>query len=449
MHHHISTLTTALFLLSTTCIVQAQWEPVGQANFSPGMTEYNTMDIGPDNQPAVAFLDMNNGSKVTAMRYTGSGWQLWGDPGFSDGQAMALTMKINAAGAPFVAYRDLSNNLRITVMHLNGGTWQRVGTSGPSAGAGYNPSLAFDAAGVPYVAFRDETQSNYLTVKRFVNSEWQTVGSEGFSDITAQVVDLRFNNAGIPYVAIDGNSAGSRVYRLAGNVWEQAGTIASLYNCRIAALHFDAQDVPHIAYFDMSNSAAMVKKLVGDTWIAVGGSVSTPDESPQAIQLAIHTDGTIYVVFSDTDLAMRLTARKYANGAWTTVGGTGFTATLTSYITLALNDEGVPHVGIKDLSSGMGKATVLRYNEGVNSVDERAAEALHLLPNPACEQVTLSGLPTQAQVTVYDPAGKAVRAMVADNSTYTFNTTELHPGLYVVRVKSSTIDHNLRLVVTH
>ena len=438
----------AILLLSAT--LQAQWTPVGTANFSPGITDNNTMDIGPDDRPVVAYTDWNNSFKVTAMRYTGSDWQTWGNAGFSDGSVMALTLKINSAGVPYVAYRDLSNSLRITVMRLNGDTWQRVGSSGPSTDAGHFPSLAFDAADVPYIAFRDEAHSMYLTVKRFVGDAWESVGTEGFSDITASVTDLCFTSTGIPYVAIDGSSSGSRVYRLAGDTWEQAGTIASLYDCRIAAMGLDGQDVPYIAYFDVGDSFhAKVKQLVGDTWTAVGGPVSIDDESPEAIAMAVHDDGTVHVVFADNDLVMRLTARKFANDAWTTLGGTGFTAILASNITMATDGNGVPHVGFKDMASGVGKATVLRYQEGASSVGELADATPHLLPNPAHDQVTLTGLPARAQVTLYDPTGKTVRTAASTSDTHTIDTSTLQPGIYVVQVRSTDVNRCLRLVIAH
>lgn len=447
-----TTIALAAALFASHPASHAQWQPVGIPAFSTNMVDYPVLAIGTDDLPCVAFSDWAHASKLTAMRYNGNSWQVLGNAGFSAGSVMDPTLAINAAGIPYVAYRDMANSQKITVMKLSGNNWEVVGSIGPSSGGGAKPSLAFGPGDVPYVAFADNSFSNNVTVKKLEGGSWNAVGAEGYSPIYAHQIALAFNSTGVPYVAYHGSSAGCRVERFVNGAWELVGSLANLYNARIADLCIATDDVPYIAYRDVGdNFHAKVKKMDNGDWIQVGTAVSSGDEDPDQLSMAMNGSGSIYVAYTDLDLGTRATVRKFANGSWQTLGNAGFTAPMTNSLGLALDQSGTPFVGFKDADNNTFKATVMRYEDGTSSVaaDGLATASLQLMPNPAQGRVTITGLPASAHVALYDPAGKTVLSEVTSHGTYTINTAELHPGMYVVRVQDDTASRSLPLVIAH
>lgn len=444
----IALLTAALFVSDPAA--HAQWQPVGNPAFSTGMVDYPVMAIGTDNAPCIVFSDWASSSKLTAMKYSGSSWQILGNAGFSAGGVMDPTLAINAAGTPYVAYRDMANSQKITVMKLSGNNWEVVGSTGPSSAGGAKPSLAFGPGDVPYVAFADNSFSNNVTVKKFEGGSWIPVGAEGYSPIYAAQIALAFNSTGVPYVAYHGNSAGCQVDRFVNGAWELVGSLANLYNARIADLCIASDDVPYIAYTDVGDdSHAKVKKMDGGDWTLVGTTVSSGDEDPDQLSMAMDGAGTIYVAYTDLDLGIRATVKKFANGGWQALGNPGFTEPTTNWLRLALGEWGTPYVGFKDPANGTYKATVMRYEDGTNAVDDVAfaSNPISLMPNPAQDRAELTGLPSGAVVTLFDLLGNQVAPPVRASGRATLATSHLADGLYLVKVQSQGHSRSLRLVV--
>ena len=450
MSDRYTSLAGAFILLAGSPIAHAQWQPVGDPGFSAGMVDYPVMAIGTDNAPCIVFSDWTSANKLTAMKYSGSSWQILGNAGFSAGGVMDPTLAINAAGTPYVAYRDMANSQKITVMKLSGNNWEVVGSTGPSSAGGAKPSLAFGPGDVPYVAFADNSFSNNVTVKKFEGGSWIPVGAEGYSPIYAAQIALAFNSTGVPYVAYHGNSAGCQVDRFVNGAWELVGSLANLYNARIADLCIASDDVPYIAYNDAGDDFhAKVKKMDGGDWTLVGTAASTGDETPDQLSMAMDGAGSIYVAYTDTDLGIRATVKKFANGSWQTLGNAGFTEPMTNSLSLALDQTGTPHVGFKDAANNAFKTTVMRYEDGTSAVNEAslASTGISLLPNPAQDRVSITGLPASAQVSVWDLTGKQVLPTVQATGNTILRTDVLPAGLYVANVLADGQSRSLRLVV--
>ncbi len=449
LHRYASIAVVTTLLLASSPGAHAQWQPVGPPAFSAGMVDYPVLAIGPDNAPCVVFSDWANGLKLTAMKYNGSSWQILGNAGFSAGNALDPALAFNSAGAAYVAYRDMANGQRITVMQLNGTTWEMVGSAGVSAGSGAKPSIAFGPGDAPCVAYVDNVNSGNLTVKKYEGDAWNALGAEGYSPIYAADVTLAFNSTGVPYVAYHGNSAGCRVERFVNGAWELVGSLANLYNVRVAALCISGDDVPYIAYNDVGDDFhAKVKKLDNGDWTLVGAA-SSGDEDPDRVCMALDGAGTIYVAYTDMDLGIRATVKKFANGSWQALGNTGFTEPTTNSLSLALDQWGTPYVGFKDPANGTYKATVMRYEDGTNGVDANGpvTAALHLIPNPAQDRVTITGLPASALISIWDITGKQVLPGAKASGSTTLYTEALPEGMYVVKVLADGQSRSLRLVV--
>lgn len=439
-------LTAALFISDPAA--HAQWQPVGIPAFSAGMVDYPVMAIGTDNAPCMVFSDWTSASKLTAMKYNGSSWQILGNAGFSAGGVMDPTLAINAAGTPYVAYRDMANSLKITVMKLSGSSWEVVGSTGPSSAGGAKPSLAFGPGDVPYVAFADNSFSNNVTVKKFEGGSWIPVGAEGYSPIYAAQIALAFNSTGVPYVAYHGNSAGCRVERFVNGAWELVGSLANLYDARITDLCISPDDVPYIVYNDVGDDFhAKVKKMDGGDWTLVGTAVSSGDENPEELSMAMDGAGAIYVAYTDTDLGIRSTVKKFSTGSWQAVGNMGFTEPMSNSLSLALDQAGTPYVGFKDAANNAFKTTVMRYEDGTSGIasEGSAMSSILMAPNPAQDRTELWGLPSGAVITLFDLLGNQVALPIRATNRATLSTGHLADGLYLVKVQSQGHSRSLRL----
>lgn len=418
--------------------------------FSAGQSYYNVLAIDGNNAPSVAFSDVANLSKATVMRYSGSTWQVLGNAGFSAGMVMDLAIAYNSAGVPHVAYRDFANGQKATVMKLNGSTWEPVGGAGLSSGGAQNLCLAFGPGDVPYLAYTDVAHGNNLTMMQYAGGAWTPVGPEGGSPITVSELAMAFNSTGVPYVAYHGNSAGCRVERFVDGAWELVGSLAALYDAQISALCIASDDVPYIAYNDAGDDFHVkVKKMEGGDWVLLGTSVSAGDEDPEAPSMAMAANGTLYAAYRDMDLVYRATVKKFEGGAWQAVGDPGFNATTSNYLSLAVDHDGVPHVGFSDGASGSFKATVMRYQEGINAIadGDLGSWSMHLVPNPAKDQVRLVGAPAGARVSVFDATGRQVLAPVPAFGPVTLATGGLPQGPYLVQVEAEGRRNSMRLML--
>ena len=98
-----------------------------------------------------------------------------------------------------------------------------------------------------------------------------------------------------------------------------------------------------------------------------------------------------------------------------------------------LTDNGVVHV--------IDAVLLPPTTDGLNEV----AAAWSMMPNPATDVVTLTGLAQQALVTVYDLSGRVVQTATASTSTVVL--TDLQTGTYLVAVRNGASVKTQKLVV--
>ena len=93
---------------------------VSESEFTPGRV--NRIDLGlalsPRGTPYVAFADLHNNRKATAMMYDGSAWVTMGSPELSPGAAGYVSIAVSSLGIPYVAFADGTNDYRAVVMCL-------------------------------------------------------------------------------------------------------------------------------------------------------------------------------------------------------------------------------------------------------------------------------------------------------------------------------------------
>lgn len=73
-------------------------------------------------------------------------------------------------------------------------------------------------------------------------------------------------------------------------------------------------------------------------------------------------------------------------------------------------------------------------------------QGIRLFPNPSKQDLFLSGLEKGSSVSLYDMTGKLVKSVIADNSNFYWNISELQAGMYQVLIKTSTENKRMPFV---
>jgi hypothetical protein len=174
------------------------------------------------------------GGKITAMKFDGTNWVVVGTKGFTSGVGSFCDIKTDASGAPLVVYANVANTNKLTVSRFNGTAWAPLGADGFTSAAATNTAMEVDATGNPYVAFSDATRANRLTVMKYDGTAWTTVGAAGFTtdpvanNYVYRVCGIVIDKTGHPVVVFTDGTNGNKTtsMRFNGTDWVVLGATA-------------------------------------------------------------------------------------------------------------------------------------------------------------------------------------------------------------------------------
>ena len=377
---------TLLAALSLQAAAQS-WDSVGVCGFTSNEAQYTSIALDAAGRPYVAYVDADNNSRATVMKFNAGAWDTVGHPGLSGNSVNWTSMAIAPSGQPFIAYSDESNGSKASVMKFDGINWVQEGIPGFSAGSVEWVSMAIDKSGTPYVVYEDFGNDNHATVMKYDGTSWVNVGNAGFSTYGCSYTSIAIDTGGVPYVAYQGGAAAQAVVmKFNGSHWVTVGGSGfSAGAASYTSIAIDSADTPYVVYQDWQNYYRVtVMKYNGSSWVNVG----SPGFSPgNADWTSIAIWGTTpYVVYqdysSDDAFSYKATTMVYNGSSWDALGGAGFSAANVQYTTIAIDAGGVPYVAYQDGARG-GKATVMRYGSpaGIRNVNATAA-SLAIFPNP-------------------------------------------------------------------
>ena len=338
-------LSGALALLSGSVWAQA-WQHIGASGFSAGTGSSMALDAA--DVPYVAYVDQDNGNKISVMKLSGSNWVPVGTT-VSTGMALGPSLVLDSSGNPYVAYKDYDQSDKITVMRFDSGTsnWVTVGSAGFSAAIAYSPSLTINkATGTLYVAYVD-TSTNRVSVWSNANnnSPWVSVGTAAGTSTSSP--SLALNSAGTIYVAyIDGTT--NQVVVMTGNALTAVATTGLTETAAYAPSLAMNGATPNVAYVDSSTNNVLVKTFGGASWSNSGTGLT--GQSFYAPFLAM-SGVTPYVAYADWNNGGKVTVMELDAGAWIPVGTQGFSEENANSPSLAISAAGVPYTSYSYLDS--------------------------------------------------------------------------------------------------
>ncbi len=161
------------------------------------------------------------------------------------------------------------------------------------------------------------------------------------------------------------SNAASGTFRVHG--WSIVGAAGfsggAVYDVSLA---IDASGNPCVAYSDASTTPAYMAtamKFTSLDWTASGGSGLSAGVAYYT-SIAVDSVGGVYVAYEDGSQGGRGTVRRYDGSIWTTLGSAGFSAGSFLYASLVIRDSGsthVPYVAFKDGGNG-SRVTVMQFD---------------------------------------------------------------------------------------
>ncbi|MBO4587272.1 MAG: T9SS type A sorting domain-containing protein, partial [Bacteroidales bacterium] len=92
-------------------------------------------------------------------------------------------------------------------------------------------------------------------------------------------------------------------------------------------------------------------------------------------------------------------------------------------------------------------SNVVSFETHSEGIDDVAAAAISLYPNPASSTVTLMGIEGMATVTVVDMNGRETGKWTVSDGELTIDVTDMAQGAYFVRIVGEQVNAIRKLIV--
>ena len=304
-------------------------------------------------------VQSNDGTAIypTLLTYTplppviNTQWQYLGAAGFSSGVSLNPVLALDHNDMPFVAFVD-SVTQKTFLMKYPGPSWINVG-SAISDGISKNPKLVIDNTNNPIVAYTDSTTGGSITIKKFNGSSWVNQGlpsAKGFCSLAIDGLNTLY------LMVMDSNKI--NVWHNNGGSWHVDVNVGQV-NYWFGELTISKNtNIPYIFFPDRNNNYnATVMKYTGSTWVNVGNpGFTNAINGIYYPMIVIDTSGNPIVSFQEDDGFDRASVYKYSGGTWNALGSK-FTKSRAYSVSLALKMNGDPFLAFTDYAYN-GKGTV-------------------------------------------------------------------------------------------
>ena len=352
------------------------WLAVDGPAISDGEASYQSVAIGPDGTPYVAYQDEENGFKTTVLKLDNGIWTPLGGPGISAGNATWQSLAISPDGTPYIAYTDDTAGDGATVLRWDGVSWTALGGPGITDFYAFSKDLEIHPDGTPYLAFSDGVSGSRTTVKRWDGSNWQTVGAPGFSNAYSDGQDLVFGPNGELYVAFRDASFGFniRVFHWDGSSWTPIGGGVAAGGAGPPSLAVTSNGDLFVAFRNDSNlNRTAVYQWDGSAWVPFS-TTGLPDHVADSQHLGIGPDGTFYLSLRDWDDGYQAFAYYWDGASWSPLGGGLASEDSVNSFDMAVGSSGEIFLAYSD-GNHNNLTTVMQYESGLPFVTLTATDA--------------------------------------------------------------------------
>lgn len=144
-----------------------EWSLTDNSNIDSGYMYWVKIEIGPDGQPILIYMDTENEWKTFAMIYSENSWTVMEPYPFSPSQIRAFEISMTVDGWPVVYFNDSEYENNISSMMYNGEIWEFVGSRGKILGGSTILTSGFDEEHIPYVLIPDSNHVGNLIMLKY------------------------------------------------------------------------------------------------------------------------------------------------------------------------------------------------------------------------------------------------------------------------------------------
>jgi hypothetical protein len=176
-------------------------------------------------------------------------------------------------------------------------------------------SIAVHKNGTIYIGFENAAKNKiFLASSNNLGADWNkdTVAENSGKGVS---IAINSNNSGYPHLSYRGENATQFAYQN-GTEWQQEPIESSIYLAYSTTLKFGTQDLPHVSYFQGSNSSNKVRYAMrNDSGIWENKDVVKDNNlEPSLTSMALDTDNTPHVIYLIKD---HLYYKTKDNSTWT------------------------------------------------------------------------------------------------------------------------------------
>ncbi|MFO8132584.1 MAG: hypothetical protein R6U10_01435 [Thermoplasmatota archaeon] len=307
--------------------------------------QHTDIAVGPDGAIYISYHDFLNENLRCAIKNLGE-WNV--DMVDADGAVGTYTsIDVNGGVTPGISYYDETNkNLKYAVR--DNGQWTTETVDAGDAVGRYS-SLALDGQGTPHIVYYDAANDD-LKYATHSGGSWtvETVASDGDA---GRYASLALDGQGTPHCTYGVDETTLMYAYRTGSGWETRQVDSGVKLFESTAITME-DDVPHIAYFDISNEPNWRLRYAtpsnGEWTIEVVDPHIHGFWNERGLAIAVRNDVVHlgYFHWDDWDVGY---AYRYGD-TWTTeiVESQG---DVGAFASLALDSQGYPHMSYMDRSN--------------------------------------------------------------------------------------------------
>ena len=302
---------------------------------------------------------------VKYARWTGTGWSI--QTVESVARAGRFTsLALDGAGNPHISYCLFSpeyaacDDLRYA--RWTGASWD-IQTVDSAGDVGEDASLVLDGAGHPHISYGGSTDG-HLKYASWTGTAWDIQAVDS-SDRVGWYTSLALDGAGHPHISYFGTGGNLNYAHWTGTRWN-IQTVDSVAYASHTSLALDGAGNPHISYCLYSAGLPGCDDLKYARWTGSAWYIQVIDSAGRAggyVSLALDNAGAPHISYClhDTEFPAcdDLKYAYWTGSSWEiqTVDNAGYVG---EYISLALDNAGIPHISYYDLTNGDLKYAVGR-----------------------------------------------------------------------------------------
>ena len=408
---------------------KAQWEQVGEQNFSFHEIKDHAIAVDSEGTPYVLYITTDNPSykEIRVEKFNGTNWETVGEDNIMETNQFLVVcpyIEIDGNDNIYISYHfnDVANTEKFhtVVREFNGTNWEKIGdfTSLVSTWS-HGSAFCLDNEGDPHVLYYagGDAIAGATTIEKYTGTAWETISETTTASSWIYQPGMTIdsdNNIYIAYADHADDSKRLRVDKFNGTSWENIGNAISVHGA-IDQMSSSPQQIIvdnngfiHVAaitdpYYGGGSPDYVFERYYFDGTEWVGGIVQ--ESNGMSVSLNTDNQGGAYCAYRIIDGTSQAFVQKFINQEWVAIGEQPVVDDFT-LIYIAIDNTGTPYILYKDYYNDERKLSVKKYLTNGQSAEN------DILSFQVLDQIGETVINTEEHTVIVDvPFGTNVTAL--------------------------------------